>query len=381
MSARVRVLLLCEYATLNGGEQSMLATLPTLLAAGFEIVVALPADGPLVEELHARGIRCVPFALFDSAGERLSLPLARQQLAERIAEVRPALLHANSLAMGRLAGPVARELGLASISHLRDILGISATARADLNCHSLLLAVSNATRDYHVAAGLDPAKMQVLYNGVDLQRFAPAAPSGYLQRELGLLGDTPLIGSIGQLGLRKDPLTFLQAAQHVALAFPAVHFLIVGERNSHKQESIELENVLHQMASTTPLAGRVHFLGVRSDIARLLPELTLLVHTARQEPLGRVLLEAAASGTAIAATAVGGTIEIFPPETHSAQLFAPGDVSALSAAMQAVLASDTRRQTLGINARHRAEAQFDIRQRAVELVGIYRSVMTRDLEV
>ena len=55
---------------------------------------------------------------------------------------RPALLHANSLAMGRLSGPVAAELALPSLSHLRDIVTLSRQAIADLNCHTRLLAVS-----------------------------------------------------------------------------------------------------------------------------------------------------------------------------------------------------------------------------------------------
>ena len=46
---------------------------------------------------------------------------------------------------------------------------------------------------------------------------------------------------------------------------------------------------------------RVHFLGVREDVDRLLNEFTMLVHAARQEPLGRVLLEAMAMGNPVVA--------------------------------------------------------------------------------
>ena len=43
----------------------------------------------------------------------------------------------------------------------------------------------------------------VLYNGIDLERFRPRPPTGYLHRELGLREDVPLIGTIGQISLRK----------------------------------------------------------------------------------------------------------------------------------------------------------------------------------
>src|SRR5208283_1505697 len=117
----------------------------------------------------------------------------RRRLAEILLRQRGTLLHANSLAMGRLSGPVAAELSLPSLSHLRDIVSLSRQAVADLNCHARLLAVSAATRQFHVAQGLDAAKTCVLYNGIDLERFRPRAATGFLHRQLGLAGDVPLL--------------------------------------------------------------------------------------------------------------------------------------------------------------------------------------------
>ena len=99
-----------------------------------------------------------------------------------------------------------------------------------------------------------------------------------------------------------------------------MHYVIVGQRHSEKAESRQFATIgqgharlaCTQRARAAP--ARVHFLGVRNDVCRLLDELTLLVHPARQEPLGRVLLEAAAAGVAVIATDVGGTPEIFPPD-------------------------------------------------------------------
>lgn len=375
MIPRPKVLLLCEYTTLNGGEQSMLATLPSIVAAGFDVEVALPPAGPLNLELQSRAIRCWPFALYDASGQRLELSQAREQLSELMAVARPSLLHANSLAMGRLAGPVVRDLNVPSVAHLRDIISLSSQVLADLNCHRVLLAVSHATRDYHVAAGLNPQKTRVLYNGVDLDRFQPTQPTGYLHRELQLPSGALLIASVGQLGLRKDPLCYLQAAQIVARENPLAHFLVIGERSSGKQESLELEAALHELATSSLMAGRVHFLGVRTDMASLLPELTLLVHVARQEPLGRVLLEAAACGTPVIATEVGGTAEIFPPASNSAKLIPAGEVQSLSQAMHELLADPGERQRLAQNARRRAIEMFDIEQRSAELIGIYSELL------
>ena len=116
------ILLLCEYPTLNGGERSMLATLGGLRAAGYAVAAMAPPQGPLAEALAASGIELLPFQCRAADGSRLPQGRLREELAQVLRRRRPALLHANSLAMGRLSGPVAAELQLPSIAHLRDIV-------------------------------------------------------------------------------------------------------------------------------------------------------------------------------------------------------------------------------------------------------------------
>ena len=103
-------------------------------------------------------------------------------------------------------------------------------------------------------------------------------------------------------------------------------------------------------------------------------ELAMLVHPARQEPLGRVLLEAAASGVAIVATDMGGTPEIFPPSLSAARLVPPDDVEALAEAILTVAGDPALRAQLSVAARHRAETAFDHRQATANLVRHYREL-------
>lgn len=363
------ILLLCEYPTLNGGERSMLATFDGVRAAGFAPAVMAPPRGPLADALAAGDIELLPLECRSADGSRVAQSRLREELSAAIRRRRPALLHANSLATGRLLGPVAAQLGLPSLGHLRDIVGLSAQAVADLNCHARLLAVSHATRAFHVAGGLTAEKVHVVYNGVDLSEFQPRSPTGYVHRELGLLPEAQLIGVIGQIGLRKGQDVLLHAAARIADQSPNVHYVIVGRRHSEKEESRRFERELHKS-----LSQWVHFLGVRTDVARLLNELTLLVHAARQEPLGRVLLEAAAAGAAIVATDVGGTPEIFPPEKHAARLVPPDDAHALADAILELLGDSALRGRLAIAARRRAEEQFDIQASVGSLLQHYRAL-------
>jgi glycosyltransferase involved in cell wall biosynthesis len=192
---------------------------------------------------------------------------------------------------------------------------------------------------------------------------------------LGLSPAAVLVGGIGQIGLRKGWDVLARAAVRIVAAFANVHFVLVGERHSQKQESLEFEADLRRTTAVPPLAGRFHFLGRRDDVPRLLNEWALLVHPARQEPLGRVLLEAASSGLAIAATDVGGTREIFPEDGLAAQLVPPDNPQALAAAVERTLGDAGLRQRLGAAARRRVEEAFEARVAAAGLVRHYREVL------
>lgn len=369
----MRVAWLFEYPTLHGGERSLLATLQFLRAAGFEIVALAPPEGALAEWLAAEGVPLVAFESYDAAGQRRSQAELRELLKERLAASKVDLLHANSLAMGRLSGPAA-ALQLPSLAHLRDIAKLSAAAVADLNRHGRLLAVSEATRTFHVQQGVASEKLEVLYNGVDLEQFRPRPATGWLHARLGLPRDALLIGSIGQLVLRKGHDVLARAAASLAERLPHAHWMIAGSRHSQKQEAVEHEAAVRAIFASSGLGERVHFLGTLENVEELLPELDLLVHAARQEPLGRVLLEAAAAGAAVIATDVGGTREIFPPESGAARLVPPGDWAALAGAIAELAADLQARSRLGVAARHQALTRFDIRQSAAGLAEHYRQV-------
>jgi glycosyltransferase involved in cell wall biosynthesis len=161
----------------------------------------------------------------------------------------------------------------------------------------------------------------------------------------------------------------------LAAKLPELHCLIVGERHSEKGESRQFEAELHRAAEG--LSGRLHFLGYRNDVPQLLRELTILVHPARQEPLGRVLLEAAASGVATVATDAGGTREIFPPEADAAVLVAPDDPQALAEAVLDLITDPSRRMQIAVASRRQMEEAFDIRRTIAGLVRHYREVLQR----
>ena len=171
---------------------------------------------------------------------------------------------------------------------------LSRQAVEDVNANRRLVAVSDATRDFHVGQGLAGEKCVVSHNGVDLDEFRPRPPTGYLHRELRLNDRTQLVATIGQLGLRKGLDVVLRAAAQVArkaARCPLAHSSASERRTrpSRATSSGSCEAASH----VPPLRDRVHFLGSRTDVPQLLNECALLVHA---RPAGAAGPRAAGSG-------------------------------------------------------------------------------------
>ncbi len=369
------VLLLFEHPSLNGGERSLLVLLDPLQRAGMRFRAVVRPHGPLAMALAAAGVETVPWPQAEPGRGRGGGGQRRADLAHILQKNKPDLLHANSLATSRLAGPVAAELGIPSVGHLRDMMKLSQAAIADLNCHNRLLAVSQATRDYHLSQGVEASRTFVAYNGVDLRRFCPRRPSGWLHKLLRLPPDRCLVGGVGQIILRKGWDVWLQAAKEVVRQNCHAHFVLVGQRHADKRETCQLEQRLWSASRQGTLRGRLHLLGTREDMHLLLPELAVLAHAARQEPLGRVLLEAAACGVPVVATDIGGTREIFADRSAVADLVPVDDAARLAAAILKVLERPAAAGRQADPGSQWVGQRFDYRQAGRTLCSHYQAVL------
>ena len=369
---RPKILLFFEYPTLNGGEFSLLAMLESLGRTAFDFVAAAPVAGPLAGRLHKLGIPVHPLVLRDAQGRRPSVEQINAHLRDRVRHVSPHLVHSNSLAMGRMVGRIAPSLSMPCTAHLRDIIKLNKTAVSDLNHNTKMIAVSHATKQFHVNQGFEPGRVQVIYNGVDTKRFRPAPATGTLKRELGLHDSAVLVANIGQTCLRKGQTLLARAAVTLAETCPEAQYLFIGQRHSQKSETVAYEELIGQIFREAGMADRLFCLGFREDVPALLNEVDLLVHTAHQEPLGRVLLEAAACGQAIVATDVGGTREILT-DRISAMLVPPDNLDALVGAIQPCLEDRDGRIRLGQNARSQVLERFSLPQAAASVCSFWRS--------
>ena len=368
----MNVLLVCEFGNLNGAERSLLSTIDQLNGkVNYSAVV--PASGELAEEFRRRNI---PVYTLDwkSGDSNRSIDGLRKDFSEILQDYRRRkefgfLVHANSLSSSRMTGPVCQQEQIPSLGHIRDIIKLSRQTIADLNCHKYLACVSSATRAYHVNQGLDEKKAVVLYNGVDLSFFSPSENKKT---------NTPLkVGTAGQISLRKGMDVFLRAAELLEKCGIQLQYEIAGCRQSSKQETVDLEIKLVQSAAVFP-DNRFSLIGQLPELSDWLRSLDIYVHTARQEPLGRVLLEAAATGLPIVATDVGGTKEIFcnfGTNDSAALLIPPDNAQAAATALETLFHDADLRKRLGTQAREMAVTRFSVQQASENLLNLYKSVI------
>ena len=365
----MNALLISEYGALNGGEFSFLTAMPALLDAGFSFTAALPSDSGFAELLVKHGARLEPFSFHDRDGVRKTQVQIRSELNQLIQRLNPAIVHANSLAAGRILGPISASLETIGLGYVRDIIKLSHKAVDDVSQLDRIVAVSQATADFHVANGMPAEKIQVIHNGVDLQRFRPR----WLDSKLATSTDKNVCLCIGQIGMRKGIDLTLKMLATAFRQLPDSELWIVGQRHSQKQEAIEYEQQLHSFARDNFADGAVKWLGRCDDIPDLMRQADVLVHAARQEPLGRVLLEAAASGLPIVTTDVGGTPEILAGLEEF--MFEPTSFDIAVSTIVELLTDEERHREVSTALRKTAEEYFSAQRAGNDLVQCYRKAV------
>jgi glycosyltransferase involved in cell wall biosynthesis len=147
-----------------------------------------------------------------------------------------------------------------------------------------------------------PAKVCVIPNGVDTERFQPnPEAAARLRHELNIPAAAPVCGIVAALRPEKNHELFLQAAALVRSQLPAAHFVIVGDG----PERPKIGGLITQLR----LTGFVHLVGSRSDVPELLSLCDAFMLTSHNEANPVSILEAMSVGLPVVATNVGSVSE------------------------------------------------------------------------
>ncbi|SDC47388.1 glycosyltransferase [Nocardioides lianchengensis] len=159
---------------------------------------------------------------------------------------------------------------------------------------------------YHAATGIPLEQLPVVLNGVDLHRFRPDADQrSAVRRELGVVGDAPVVLLAARFDPMKDVGLFVRSAAVLAARYPDAHLVLCGAGMS--PDNRDLTDLLTTGLRRWDGAHRqVHLLGIREDMPRLYNAADLVVLTsAYGEAAPLSLLEGMACGAVPVTTDVG----------------------------------------------------------------------------
>jgi glycosyltransferase involved in cell wall biosynthesis len=213
---------------------------------------------------------------------------------------------------------------------------------------------SRTSQAQHQNLGYKIEKSFVFPNGIDVNEFAPSRDAKLTVRaELGLPWDATLIGNISRYHAMKDHGNFLRAAARIAGKFPEAHFLIAGrDLDSNNRALVQLIRELN-------LNDRVHLLGERTDIARLVAALDIFcLSSAYGESFPLIVGEAMASAVPCVVTDVGDSAWML---NSTGRVVPPRNSEALVAACVELLElGPSGREALGQAARNRVIELFSL---------------------
>jgi len=189
------------------------------------------------------------------------------------------------------------------------------------------IAVSAAIRARLLSLRVPASRVSTIPAAVSVDADGVADSRRGLRQMLGLGDGDLLLCSLGRLVVAKDYPTLIAA---MATLPPHVHLAIAGEG--------PLREALVLATREAGLSGRIHFMGTipHREALELIKAADVFVMSSSTEGTPVVLLEAAALAKPIVATRVGGIPELFPCD-DAAVLVAPGDPSALAAALRAMI--------------------------------------------
>ena len=204
-----------------------------------------------------------------------------------------------------------------------------------------VLGVSQALVEAMAALGLDCSKLQVVRNGVDLERFQPL-PRDAMRAELGISG-APVLLSVGNLVSNKGHDLVIDAVARLRVKHPGITLLIAGVGPERA--------ALERQAQTLRLGAQVRFAGAvpNVELGRWYAAADVMVLASSREGWPNVLLESLASGTPVVATRVGGVPEILAG-CRSSRLVDERTADAIAQAVQSVLTNPPERSALRTHA-------------------------------
>lgn len=373
MSRKIRVLQFLSSADIGGTERMVLELVTRMNPQRFATDICfLYGPGPVGTELSRRGFKVTYFRFHPA-----KLPLVIARLTAFFRRNPYDVIHIYGYKANLLVrtlcwcwGPRHIVTGQRSTDQNRRWFH-SWLDRLTSRRVTLYISNSAAAKKLLVEREKIPEeKIVVIPNGVDCQRFRPPTPEekAALRSWLGLPAGATVTVSVANLLPVKGHIYLLKAIASLPSEIKEkLVLLLVGY--GPLQESLQKEAALLNLHSVVRFLGRQE----SENVAKILRAADIFILASLWEGLPNAVLEAMATGLSVIATATGGVPELIRDEKEGV-LVPPKDPDALAAAIRRLVEDARLRQTLGGNARARAQNDFSLEEMTARTEKIYLSL-------
>jgi L-malate glycosyltransferase len=389
----MRVLFVNHTAVVSGAERSLLDLLSALARErDVQPLLATPR-GALAQLAAARGIATTP--IIGTAGSLrlhplhtpralLEMAIAASQVRRAASRHRAEIVHANSIRAGIVLALACMRRRV-RIVHVRDCLppGRLSTATLRLIAASATTVIANSRYTAgSVRAAAPRARLEVVYNAVDLARFDPSEiDRAGARARLGEDGTRPvLLGVVAQITPWKGQDTAIEALRLLREDGVDAQLLLVGAAKfvaaATRFDNEDYVARLRALIERAGLGERVSWLGERDDVAAIVRALDVLLLPSWEEPFGRAAIEAMALEVPVVATTVGGPAEIVE-DGREGYLADPREPREWADAVRDVLQSGDHGAAMGRAGRARVERKFTIAQHVDAIRAVYERALDR----
>jgi glycosyltransferase involved in cell wall biosynthesis len=355
----------------GGAETVFIQLADRLRQRGYRSVVVIRGPGWVCDQLTRLGLEPHIIDAKGSFNWRFLRELLRLIRRERVDIIQSHLLGSNVYCA--IAGAIARRPVIATFHGMVDV-GPRERFRAlklwfmNRGVSRFVSVSKNLLEAIHREGLLDPARCEIIYNGVDLSRYGKNDRTD-LREQLQLPAAAILIGSLGNIRPAKGYDLLVRAARRVVDVYPQAHFVIGGEPKS------SLQRELDALVAELDLAGHVHFLGFCADSAAFLGQLDGFALSSTSEGLSIATVEALATELPVVATRCGGPEEILVDDREG--LLVAIDAAAIAEGILALLCDRERARRLAEEGRRMVLRRFDIAAMLDAYCRLYINVSTR----
>jgi len=364
------LLVLDQFSRTLGGAERIVLRLGALLPLyGYRTSILTFSIDPNIAELKSPPcpIYLLPIRrTYDLTALRAALDL-KQFLKQQKVQIVNTFFESSDL----WAGLVTKSMSKAKLVWARRDMGILRARKHNLayrlmaDVPDAVFAVSDQVRRHCIEIDrIDPARVQTIYNGLDLSDWdttsRPAKPPGEF-----------LVTTVGNIRRVKGHDLFIKAAAAIMPQFPNVSFSIAGDVLDSVYFA-ELQSLVRDLG----LADRFRFDGGVADLRRYLAVADIFVLPSRSEGFSNALIEAMAASLPVVATAVGGNAEAVQ-DGDTGFVIPSEDPAALTEAIVRLLSDPALAKAMGSAGKNLATERFRTETMMRRVSGAYGNLLSR----